>query len=174
MCVCLQWRPGRQQSEGQGVAVGNAGRADDQASVLGVCLQHLLGLLASHSEETAAAKRKGKPHLCYPPGAAGIKKTGAAARGGGFQLTQGHCLGFRSSPWAFWGGQRCWARVEGMAGVEVEGVGRAESASFPESELPAASTPDREAGGFYWESPSAGRKRGRVARPKHINHQQMR
>lgn len=82
-CVCLRWRPGRRLSEGQGVAVGHTGGADDQASSLGVCLQHLLGLLASHSEETPAAERKGKPYLWYPPGAAWIKDAGVAAGGGG-------------------------------------------------------------------------------------------
>lgn len=50
-----------------------------------------------------------------------------------------------------------------MAGVEVEAMAGAEPASFPESELPGASTPDREAGGCYWESPSAGKQRGRAA-----------
>lgn len=60
-----------------------------------------------------------------------------------------------------------------MEWVEVEGVAGAESASFPESEPPAASTPGREAGGFYWESPSAGKPRRRAAWPKHISQHQM-
>lgn len=66
--------------------MGHAGRAEDQASILGVRLQHLLGLMASDSEETPAAERKGKPHLCHPPGAAWLTDTGAAAGGGGFLL----------------------------------------------------------------------------------------
>lgn len=54
--LSMRWivRPWRQLSEGQGVVVGQGGRADDDASILGVCLQHLLSLLTSHVEETPA------------------------------------------------------------------------------------------------------------------------
>lgn len=55
--------------------------------------------------------------------------------------------------------------------MEVEGAVGADYASFPESQLPAASTTDREAGGFYWESASAGKQQHG---PKHIHHQQRR
>ena len=58
-CIILcQWwvsdRPGGQLSEGQGVAVGQGGRPEDDASVLGVGLQHALSHLPSHLQETPA------------------------------------------------------------------------------------------------------------------------
>ena len=53
-------RPGHELSEGQGVAVGQGGWTEDHASVLGVCLQHALGLLPSHIEEAPAGTRQRK------------------------------------------------------------------------------------------------------------------
>lgn len=115
MCVCLRWRPGCQQPDGHGVAVGHAGRADDQASILGVCFQHLLGLLPGHSEETPAAERKGKLHLWYPPAAAWMKDTGAAAGGGGFLLEpMGESNSRRDIVWAF-------GPVRGLSGEGRDG-----------------------------------------------------
>lgn len=50
--------PGCHLSDGQGVAVGQAGWAQDHTSILRVCLQHLLSLLPSHIEETPVRKKK--------------------------------------------------------------------------------------------------------------------
>lgn len=49
-------------------------------------------------------------------------------------------------------------RVEAPAWVEPEGKAGAESVSFPETEPPAASTPDQEAAGLFWESLSVGKQ----------------
>lgn len=49
--------------------------------------------------------------------------------------------------------------MEAPVWVELGGKAGAESVSFPGSEPPAASTPDREAAGLCWESPSVGNMR---------------
>lgn len=54
-------------------------------------------------------------------------------------------------------------RAQMTAAVEVEGRAGAECVSFPEPELPAASTSDQEAAGICWESPSAGKRKSTAA-----------
>lgn len=67
-CITLcQWwvsdRPGCELSEGQGVVVGQGGRAEDDASILRVSLQHALSLLPSHIQETPAGTTEKHKHF---------------------------------------------------------------------------------------------------------------
>lgn len=56
--------PGHQLSEGEGVVVGQGGRAEDNASALWVFLQHFLSLHPSHAEETPAGTKE--QHVVLP------------------------------------------------------------------------------------------------------------
>lgn len=78
------WRiqPGGLLSEGQGVVLGNGGRAQDDAPVLRVLLEHLLGLLSAHVKETAAGVEDGEEHDCAAAAESADVKTGNGTHSG--------------------------------------------------------------------------------------------